>query len=242
MSSRTNVTAKRLMDACELLLCEAHALEELTARRIAIRVQATPSRAKLVDILPGARRELRLGLVRNVDIRTRGEPNVTDIVPLGANKETDVLRIAAAVEVGSERPLGEAIIRAVSHRQLVYPVVTGRGNRVNGFVTPCRPMSLEAAAGKNPVTHIGKIYNVLAQRIAATIINTVPGVHAAHCLMVSRIGDPVNRPSVLHVKVATQEGLAVDDIRQQVAGVAENHLDRLPSLIDELADGTIAVF
>ncbi|MBB3406608.1 hypothetical protein FHT87_000508 [Rhizobium sp. BK316] len=53
MSSRTNVTAKRLMDACELLLCKAHALEELTARRNAIRVQATPSRAELVDILPG---------------------------------------------------------------------------------------------------------------------------------------------------------------------------------------------
>ncbi len=56
---------------------------------------------------------------------TRGEPNLTDIVPLDGNSEADVLRIAAAVEVGSEHPLGEAIIRAASHRQLIYPVVAG---------------------------------------------------------------------------------------------------------------------
>jgi S-adenosylmethionine synthetase len=42
----------------------------------------------------------------------------------------------------------------------------GRGNRVNGLITPYRPMSLEAAAGKNPVTHTGKLYNLLADRMA----------------------------------------------------------------------------
>ncbi len=56
----------------------------------------------------------------------------------------------------------------------------GRGNRVNGLITPCRPMSLEAAAGKNPVSHAGKIYNVVAQRIAETLAATVPQVSAAH--------------------------------------------------------------
>ncbi|MCK3780207.1 methionine adenosyltransferase [Ensifer sesbaniae] len=118
----------------------------------------------------------------------------------------------------------------------------GRGNRVNGLIRPFRPMSLEAAAGKNPVTHIGKIYNVVAQRIAEAIVRRVPGVDAANCLMVSRIGDPVNRPSVLHLKVATQKELAVSDVRQQVASVAEDHLNRLPGLIDEFVDGTMAVF
>ena len=50
----------------------------------------------------------------------------------------------------------------------------GRGNRINGLITPCRPMSLEAAAGKNPVTHVGKIYNVLAGELAATLVAGVP--------------------------------------------------------------------
>ncbi|MCY1294400.1 hypothetical protein D9M70_436920 [compost metagenome] len=60
--------------------------------------------------------------------------------------------------------------------------------------------------------------------------------------MVSRIGDPVNRPSVLHVKVATHSGLAVSDIRPQLASVAEDHLNRLQTLIGEFVAGTIAVF
>lgn len=56
---------------------------------------------------------------------TRGEPNVTDIVPLGDQDETEVLRLAAAIEVGSEHPLGEAIVRAAKHRGLELPPVTG---------------------------------------------------------------------------------------------------------------------
>lgn len=38
----------------------------------------------------------------------------------------------------------------------------GRGNRANGLITPFRPMTLEAVAGKNPITHVGTLYNVLA--------------------------------------------------------------------------------
>ena len=56
---------------------------------------------------------------------TRGEPNVTDIVPLGAATEEEALRLAAAVEAGSEHPLGEAIVRAAQHRTIALPKVTG---------------------------------------------------------------------------------------------------------------------
>ncbi|MHB1053824.1 MAG: heavy metal translocating P-type ATPase [Thiobacillus sp.] len=56
---------------------------------------------------------------------TRGEPNVTDIVVLGAATEEEILRLAAAVEAGSEHPLGEAIVRAAQHRELVLQKVTG---------------------------------------------------------------------------------------------------------------------
>ena len=56
---------------------------------------------------------------------TRGEPNVTDIVPLGAATEEEALRFAAAIETGSEHPLGEAIVRAAQHRKLALPKVTG---------------------------------------------------------------------------------------------------------------------
>jgi Cu+-exporting ATPase len=56
---------------------------------------------------------------------TRGEPNVTDIVPLAGATEEEALRFAAAVEAGSEHPLGEAIVRAAQHRNIELPKVTG---------------------------------------------------------------------------------------------------------------------
>ena len=56
---------------------------------------------------------------------TRGEPNVTDIVALGEATEEEILRLAATVEAGSEHPLGEAIVRAAQHRELVLPKVAG---------------------------------------------------------------------------------------------------------------------
>src|SRR5208282_3304614 len=51
----------------------------------------------------------------------------------------------------------------------------GRGNRANGLITPCRPMSLEASAGKNPVNHVGKIYNLLGNLIANDIVKEAGG-------------------------------------------------------------------
>ncbi|MGI0526712.1 methionine adenosyltransferase [Rhizobium giardinii] len=117
----------------------------------------------------------------------------------------------------------------------------GRGNRVNGLITPCRPMSLEAAAGKNPVTHVGKIYNVLAHQIAEAVVMAVPEVAAAHCLLLSRIGDPVMQPAMTHVKVATN-GVPLSDVRQRVAGITGDYLGRIARLRGDFAAGSVAIF
>ncbi|OAF07751.1 S-adenosylmethionine synthase [Bradyrhizobium centrolobii] len=118
----------------------------------------------------------------------------------------------------------------------------GRGNRVNGLITPWRPMSLEAAAGKNPVSHVGKIYNILAKRIAETVVTAIPQVFAAQCLIVSRIGAPVSTPALVHLKLATPDGFALERLREATAEVASDHLGRIPELVGELVAGKIAVF
>src|SRR5438477_286656 len=45
---------------------------------------------------------------------TKGHPSVTDVVPIGAISEGEVLRLAGSAEKGSEHPLGEAIVRAAT--------------------------------------------------------------------------------------------------------------------------------
>jgi Cu+-exporting ATPase len=71
---------------------------------------------------------------------TRGEPNVTDVVVFGALNEAEVLRLAAAVEAGSEHPLGEAIVRAAKHRNIELPKATNfeaiPGHGIRGRVAP----------------------------------------------------------------------------------------------------------
>lgn len=64
---------------------------------------------------------------------TQGKPKVTGIVPANGMQESDVLRLAAAAEVGSEHPLGEAIVNRAQELGLELPVstdfqsITGRG-------------------------------------------------------------------------------------------------------------------
>lgn len=118
----------------------------------------------------------------------------------------------------------------------------GRGNRVNGLITPGRPMSLEAAAGKNPVTHVGKLYNVTARDIAAAIVRDVPEITAAQCLLVSQIGAPIIRPAFLHLKLSTTDGMPVSQVPPRVEEIVQEHLSRIPKLIDDFVAGTIEIF
>jgi hypothetical protein len=78
---------------------------------------------------------------------------------------------------------------------------TGRGNRANGLITPCRPMTLEASVGKNPLTHVGKLCSAAATRIAHAVVAEASGITEAECYLVSQIGAPVDRPRIVHLRV-----------------------------------------
>ena len=103
----------------------------------------------------------------------------------------------------------------------------GRGNRVNGLITPYRPMSLEAAAGKNPVSHIGKIYNVVANIIAERVVKEIEEVEEAYCYIVSQIGKPINEPQVCDVKVRSVK--EVSGLGDEVSRIAREELDKMPT-------------
>jgi S-adenosylmethionine synthetase len=103
-------------------------------------------------------------------------------------------------------------------------------------------MSLEAAAGKNPVTHVGKLYNVLAARISNAMVTTVPEITAAQCLMVSRIGRPVTEPAIVQMAVATRDGFPLSGLKNRIDEIANHHMGSIPGLIDDFVEGEIDVF
>ena len=83
----------------------------------------------------------------------------------------------------------------------------GRGNNVVGVIPLNRPMSSEAAAGKNPVSHVGKIYNALSYRIANRVMEDVNGVKEIYVWLLSQIGKPINEPSVVSVQLIPEKAV-----------------------------------
>ena len=115
----------------------------------------------------------------------------------------------------------------------------GRGNRINGLITPFRPMSIESVAGKNPVTHVGKLYNIAASLIAQRLVEELPGVDEAQCVMVSQIGRAVDQPQAVEACVrSASEALA---LKGEIVAVIEDELSRLGSVAEKLMAGTLTV-
>ena len=91
-------------------------------------------------------------------------------------------------------------------------------------------MTLEAAAGKNPITHVGKLYNLVANRIARAVVAEVPGVREASCYLVSRIGSPITEPEVMDVKVRLEDPAQLAQLRPRISEVARAQLATVTTL------------
>lgn len=119
----------------------------------------------------------------------------------------------------------------------------GRGNRANGLITPCRPMSLEASAGKNPVNHVGKIYNLLGNLIANDIVKEAGGnVKEVHVKILSQIGKPVDQPQVASLQILPADGVKLAEVRSKAQAVAQNWFEQVDSIPRRLLTDKLTVF
>ena len=118
----------------------------------------------------------------------------------------------------------------------------GRGNRVNGLISLNWPMSEEAAAGKNPVSHVGKIYNVLAHNLAGLIYSQVPAVQQAIVWLTSKIGQRIDRPAMVSVCVSLRNGARLKDVRTPIQKILEEQFTNLASFCEALAKGRFPVY
>jgi S-adenosylmethionine synthetase len=117
----------------------------------------------------------------------------------------------------------------------------GRGNRVNGLITPGRAMSIEAAAGKNPIAHPGKLYSVAALELARAIAGEIRGVEEVTVRILSAIGQPVAEPELAAIElfIAARNARAAES---RAGELARAHLERLAALSARLIRGELPVF
>lgn len=117
----------------------------------------------------------------------------------------------------------------------------GRGNRPNGVIPLNRHVGSEAAAGKNPVSHVGKIYNLLTHRIANKIYSQVSGLNEVYVWLVSQIGKPIDDPAIAVARVITKPGTTIESVRGKIAEVVDVELEHIDKFCMDLAEGKIPV-
>ena len=118
----------------------------------------------------------------------------------------------------------------------------GRGNRANGLITPNRPMSMEATSGKNPVNHIGKIYNLLSTRVAESVTSEVDGIRDLQVRLLSQIGRPIDEPHVADAQIVTEEGVALNDIEAEVLDIVDRELADVTDVTRSVIEGDVSTF
>ncbi|MES3516396.1 MAG: methionine adenosyltransferase [Natronomonas sp.] len=118
----------------------------------------------------------------------------------------------------------------------------GRGNRANGLITPNRSMSMEATSGKNPVNHIGKIYNLLSTEIAESVVAEVDGIRDIRIRLLSQIGQPIDRPHVADAAIVTEDGTSVEEIEDAVTEIIDRELADVTSVTRRVIDGELSTF
>jgi len=118
----------------------------------------------------------------------------------------------------------------------------GRGNRCNGLITPNRPMSMEATSGKNPINHVGKLYNLLSNQMASEIAETVPGIEDVYIRILSQIGHPIDQPLVASAQVIPQAGANMSTIKSESEAIIDKWLGDITKITEMIARGELETF
>ncbi len=119
----------------------------------------------------------------------------------------------------------------------------GRGNRCNGLITPYRPMSMEASAGKNPITHVGKLYNILSKFIAEDISKAAGSeIQEVEVRILSQIGKPINNPQTCSIQMLPAPGANFKKWQKEACGIADNWLENIDVVTKKIVNGEVNTF
>lgn len=117
----------------------------------------------------------------------------------------------------------------------------GRGNRVNGVIPLNRPLCSEAAAGKNPVSHVGKIYNSLTHHIADRVYKQVPEIEEVYIWLLSQIGKSIDQPAIAAAQVVMKPNNSFNSVKREIEEVVNSELENIDKFCNDLAQGKIQI-
>lgn len=108
----------------------------------------------------------------------------------------------------------------------------GRGNRSNGVIAFTRNMSMEAASGKNPIYHTGKLFTAIGNVIAKQIYEST-GLECT-VFMTSRMGDAIIEPWSVAIKLYAQPS---SHEREVITKIVENCIDNHQQISLDIING-----
>jgi len=154
-----------------------------------------------------------------------------------ARKVTAQMNVADSIEDGSVY-----ITVTGTSAEMGDDGAVGRGNRANGMITPNRPMSLEATCGKNPINHVGKIYNLLSTEAARQIAAEVQGIDEVYIKILSQIGKPIDEPHIASIQIVPKNGVDMKNLEAGATEILDSWLANIPKLQQMLFRGEISTY
>jgi S-adenosylmethionine synthetase len=118
----------------------------------------------------------------------------------------------------------------------------GRGNRCNGLITPNRPMSMEATSGKNPINHVGKIYNLLSTQISRDIVKKVSDVQKVYVRLLSQIGKSIDEPLVASAQIIPKEDISFEKVKAEAEVVIYEWFSNVTKITEMVIKGDLNTF
>jgi S-adenosylmethionine synthetase len=115
--------------------------------------------------------------------------------------------------------------------------ITGRGNRIGGVISPSRPMCIESVAGKPLMNHPGKLYSVLALKIAQAIVKEMP-IEEAYVKLAGKVGHNINEPHIISIEIVSRNRVN----RSRIASIASYWIEKIDEVRKEILDGAIRLF
>lgn len=164
-----------------------------------------------------------------------------DVCDAAVTVASDILRKTVSVEVNTADVPPDSLYLTVTglSAESGDDGEAGRGNHANGLITPYRPMTMESLAGKNPVNHVGKLYNLAAALIADDLVQQIDEIEGAGVYLVSQIGHPIDQPQIIDVRLRPARDASISGLRLRITSIVAANLSKLDGVADDLLNGSL---